>query len=77
VRIGFPAELARYFINKGSVAIEGISLTIAALAQNHLEIAVIPKTWEMTNLPTLNPGDAVNLEVDMIAKYVEKMLGTS
>lgn len=74
VRIAFPADLARYFVHKGSVAVEGISLTIAALAKDHFDIAVIPKTWEMTNLSSLNPGDAVNLEADVIAKYVERML---
>jgi riboflavin synthase len=74
VRIGFPEELARYLIHKGSVAIEGISLTIAELAEDHFDIAIIPKTWEVTNLSTLKTGDAVNLEVDMIAKYVERML---
>ena len=74
VRIGFPAELARYFVHKGSVAVEGISLTIAALADDHFDIAVIPKTWEMTNLSSLKPGDAVNLEADIIAKYVERMM---
>jgi riboflavin synthase len=74
VRIGFPAELARYLIYKGSIAIEGISLTIAGLTNDQFEIAVIPKTWELTNLSTLKPGDAVNLEVDMIAKYVERIL---
>ena len=74
VRIGFPLEIAKYLVFKGSVAVEGISLTIALLADNYLEIAVIPKTWEATNLSTLNTGDAVNLEVDMIAKYVERLL---
>ena len=74
VRIGFPLEIAKYLVFKGSVAVEGISLTIASLADNYLEIAVIPKTWEATNLSTLNTGDAVNLEVDMIAKYVERLL---
>jgi riboflavin synthase len=74
VRIGFPPELARYLIYKGSIAVEGISLTIADLADDYFEIAVIPKTWELTNLSTLKPGDAVNLEVDMIAKYVERIL---
>jgi riboflavin synthase len=73
VRIGFPQELARYLIHKGSVAVEGISLTIAELTQDHFDIAIIPKTWELTNLSTLRSGDAVNLEVDMIAKYVERM----
>ncbi len=74
VRIGFPPELARYFVYKGSVAVEGISLTIAALSGSHFDIAVIPKTWELTNLSTLAPGDAVNLEADIIAKYVERMM---
>ena len=74
VRIGFVPELERYFIHKGSVAVEGISLTIAKLVKDHFEIAVIPKTWQMTNLASLKPGDSVNLEVDMIAKYVERML---
>ena len=74
VRIGFPEELARYFVYKGSVAVEGISLTIASLADLHFDIAVIPKTWQLTNFSTLNPGDAVNLEADIIAKYVERML---
>lgn len=76
IRISFPPELARYFIYKGSIAVEGISLTIAKLNDADLEIAVIPKTWAMTNLTTLRPGDEVNIEVDMIAKYVEKMLAS-
>ncbi len=74
VRIGFPTEMARYFVYKGSVSVEGISLTIASLADDHFEIAIIPKTWEFTNLSSLKPGDAVNLEVDVIAKYVERMM---
>ena len=74
VRIGFPAEIGRYLIYKGSIAVEGISLTIANLSDDSFEIAVIPKTWRQTNLSTLKSGDAVNLEVDMIAKYVERIL---
>ncbi len=74
VRVGFPAALARYFVYKGSVAVEGISLTIAALADLHFDIAVIPKTWEVTNLSSLTPGDPVNIEADVIAKYVERMM---
>lgn len=74
VRIGFPAGLSRYFVQKGSVAVEGISLTIADLAADHFDVAVIPKTWELTNLSALNRGDAVNLEVDVFAKYVERMM---
>ena len=75
VTIRYPAEISRYLVYKGSVAVEGISLTIAKLADEQFEIAVIPKTWERTNLSTLKPGDAVNLEVDVIAKYVERMMG--
>ena len=74
VRIGYPPELARYLVFKGSVAVEGISLTVAALADDHFEVAVIPKTWAVTNLSRLRPGDAVNLEADIIAKYVERIL---
>ncbi len=74
VKIGFLGEFARYLVHKGSVAVEGISLTIAALNQNDFDIAIIPKTWETTNLSTLQPGDAVNLEADIIAKYVERMM---
>jgi len=74
VTIGFPAELARYLVHKGSVAVEGISLTIAELSVDNFNIAVIPKTWSATNLSTLKKGDDVNLEVDVIAKYVERMM---
>lgn len=75
VRIGYPTEMARYLVFKGSVAVEGISLTVANLADDYFEIAVIPKTWEVTNLSALKPGDYVNLEADVIAKYVERMMG--
>src|SRR5918996_3342143 len=74
VRIAYPKEIARYLVFKGSVAVEGISLTIAGLTDDHFEIAIIPKTWEVTNLSRLKPGDDVNLEVDVIAKYVERLL---
>ena len=74
VRIGFPAEMAKYLVYKGSVCVEGISLTVAALSDDHFDIAIIPKTWELTNLSTLRPGDPVNLEADVIAKYVERMM---
>ncbi len=74
VTIGFSQELDRYFVHKGSVAVEGISLTIAELRESEFDIAVIPKTWELTNLSTLRPGDEVNLEADIIAKYVERMM---
>ncbi|HEX8845633.1 MAG TPA: riboflavin synthase [Pyrinomonadaceae bacterium] len=74
VRIAYPPELARYLVFKGSVAVEGISLTIAELADDYFEIAVIPKTWAVTNLSHLRPDDEVNLEADIIAKYVERIL---
>ena len=75
VRFGYPKEIARYLVFKGSVAVEGISLTIAALTDDYLEVAIIPKTWEVTNLSSLKIGDGVNLEVDVIGKYVERLLG--
>lgn len=74
VRIAYPRELAPYLVFKGSVTVEGISLTIADLAADHFDIAVIPKTWEVTNFSQLQPGDEVNLEADVIAKYVERIL---
>jgi len=77
VRIAYPKEIARYLVFKGSVTVEGISLTIAALADDYFEIAVIPKTWEVTNFSHLKPGEEVNLEADVIAHYVERILTTS
>lgn len=74
VRIGYPKEMAQYLVQKGSIAIEGISMTIANLTDDLFEIAVIPKTWKLTNLSTLRRGDAVNLEADVIAKYVERIM---
>ena len=74
LRIKYPPELARYLVFKGSVAVEGISLTIAGLTDEYFEIAIIPKTWEVTNLSHLKPGDDVNIEVDVIGKYVERLL---
>ena len=74
VRISFPKEIGQYLVYKGSISVEGISLTIAELGADYFEIAVIPKTWELTNLSTLKPGDEVNLEADVIAKYVERIL---
>jgi riboflavin synthase len=73
-RFSYPKEIAQYLVLKGSVAVEGISLTIANLTDDNFEIAVIPKTLELTNFSLLRPGDEVNLEADVIAKYVERML---
>lgn len=77
VSIAYPPEMARYLVFKGSVAVEGISLTVAALAEDYFEIAIIPKTWEVTNLSHLKSGTEVNLEADIIAKYVERILTVS
>ncbi|HEV7681791.1 MAG TPA: riboflavin synthase [Pyrinomonadaceae bacterium] len=74
IRIAYPPDIARYLVFKGSVAVEGISLTIAELTDEFFAIAIIPKTWEVTNFSQLQPGDDVNLEVDVIAKYVERMV---
>src|SRR6266576_1707436 len=73
LRIEIPPEIERYTVSKGSITIEGISLTIAKLEGNRCTVAVIPHTVEMTNLGSLKPADPVNLEADLIAKYVEKM----
>ena len=74
VSVGFPGELSQYIVEKGSIAVDGISLTIASLSQDCFEIAIIPHTWKVTNLSTLKRGSIVNLEVDIIAKYVERMI---
>ena len=74
LRIEIPSELARYVIFKGSLSIEGISLTVAKIEGTEVTAAIIPHTTEMTNLKSLEAGNPVNLEVDVIAKYVEKMI---
>ena len=73
--ITVPSELTGYIVAKGSLTIEGISLTVAAIDGIQVRIAIIPHTADVTNLRSLKPGDPVNLEVDVIAKYVEKMFG--
>src|SRR5689334_18308126 len=74
LRIEIPSGLARYVIFKGSLCIEGISLTVAKVEGTTVGAAIIPHTAKMTNLKSLKSGDPVNLEVDLIAKYVEKMI---
>jgi riboflavin synthase len=69
-----PPDLLRYVAEKGSIAVAGISLTVAALRDDGLEIALIPHTWISTTVSDLEVGDPVNLEVDVIAKYVERLL---
>lgn len=71
--IDLPSELAKYVVAQGSITVEGISLTVAAIAAHRLEIAIIPHTYEHTNLRDLRAGSPVNLEVDVLAKYVEKL----
>jgi riboflavin synthase len=74
LRIELPQDVEKYTVYKGSICIEGISLTVAKLEGKSCTIAIIPHTVEMTNLNSLKPGDPVNLEADLIAKYVEKMM---
>jgi riboflavin synthase len=74
LQVEFPEKAERYIVEKGSIAIDGISLTVAAIAPPVLEVAIIPHTFENTNLRHARAGDIVNLEFDVIAKYVERML---
>lgn len=72
--VGLPEGLSRYVIPQGSITIEGVSLTVTEAAPDRLEVALIPETRERTTLGRLRPGDRVNLECDVIARYVERML---
>jgi len=74
VRIGLPAGLARYVVEKGSITVDGISLTVSGLGDDWFEVSLIPTTRELTTLGQAPPGTPVNLEVDVIAKYVERLL---
>ncbi len=74
LKIELPAAVEKYTVYKGSITIEGISLTVARLEGSRCTVAIIPQTVERTNLYSLKPGDPVNLEADLIAKYVEKMM---
>lgn len=74
VWIGFPEEMASYIIDRGSVAVEGISLTIAETREGEFSVSIVPFTWEHTNLKGKSTGSTVNLEADIIGKYVEKLL---
>jgi riboflavin synthase len=75
VRISLPSGLARYVVHKGSVTVDGVSLTVSAIGSDWFEVSLIPETLSRTTLGIKQPGDTVNLEVDVIAKYVEKLLG--
>jgi riboflavin synthase len=70
-----PAEILRYCVEKGSITVDGVALTIAALDDESFEVALVPHTLEVTTLGGKRPGDEVNLEVDVLAKYVERLVG--
>jgi riboflavin synthase len=72
IAVNYPTELERYLVYKGSIAVEGVSLTLSSLNPSDFEVAVIPHTWEHTNLRLLKIGDPVNLETDILAKYFER-----
>lgn len=75
VRIEIPAAVARYVVEKGSITVDGISLTVSGLGPDWFEVSLIPTTRELTTLGRAPVGTQVNLEVDVIAKYVERLLG--
>ena len=74
VTIAAPSEVTRYVVRKGSIAVDGISLTVAALNDRSFTVSLIPETLERTNLGRAAPGATVNLEVDVLAKYVERLI---
>ncbi len=76
LRIRIPQQLSRYVVYKGSLAVDGISLTVAEVDQDVVGFTIIPHTWANTNLHTHQPGARVNLEADILAKYVEKLLAS-
>jgi riboflavin synthase len=73
LRVAFPSALAAFFVPKGSVAVDGISLTIASLGADTLDVQIIPHTWAQTTLGTARVGDPVNLECDLVGKYVVRL----
>jgi riboflavin synthase len=75
IRVEAPPEVLRYVIEKGSIAVDGVSLTVAGLDDRSFTVSLIPETLQRTNLGHAGPGDRVNLEVDVLAKYVEKLMG--
>ncbi|MEU1227677.1 MULTISPECIES: riboflavin synthase [unclassified Streptomyces] len=76
VKVGLPAHLSRYVVEKGSITVDGVSLTVVEVADDWFTISLIPTTLDLTTLGIKQSGDPVNLEVDVIAKYVERLLGT-
>ncbi|MFJ4343066.1 riboflavin synthase [Streptomyces sp. NPDC088915] len=75
VRVGLPAHLARYVVEKGSITVDGVSLTVVEVGDDWFTVSLIPTTLDLTTLGIKKSGDPVNLEVDVIAKYVERLLG--
>ena len=75
VRVSAPAETLRYVVEKGSIAVDGVSLTVSAVDDGAFEVSLIPETLERTTLGSAAPGRVVNLEVDVLAKYLEKLAG--
>jgi riboflavin synthase len=74
LRIGLPPDLSRYVVEKGSIAVDGVSLTVAEATDSSLTVSLVPTTLALTTLGSAEVGDLVNLEVDVVAKYVEKLL---
>lgn len=74
LKIAIPRNLARYVVSKGSIALNGISLTVIQAGRGYFTVGIIPHTWNTTNLCTVMRGNAVNVEVDVLAKYVEKLV---
>lgn len=74
VRFGLPTQLAAYVVQKGSITIDGVSLTVSAVGEDYFEVSLIPTTLELTTLGRKGIGDLVNLEVDVLAKYVERLM---
>jgi riboflavin synthase len=74
VTVKFPVNLAAYIVRKGSIAVNGVSLTVAGVDDRHFDVQIIPYTWTHTNLQTLKSGDAVNLECDILGKYVARAI---
>ncbi|EGG45684.1 MULTISPECIES: riboflavin synthase [Streptomyces] len=75
VKVSLPPDLARYVVEKGSITVDGISLTVVEAGEAHFTVSLIPTTLALTTLGRKQPGDPVNLEVDIVAKYVERLLG--
>jgi riboflavin synthase len=74
LRVAAPADVLRYVVEKGSIAVDGVSLTVAAIDDDSFTVSLIPETLQRTNLGSARPGTPVNLEVDVLAKYVEKLV---